>query len=314
MERGFKMKLKQHGFWDDVKKYRSLLLMLTPAVLFFLLFSYVPMAGIVMAFKEFNYTGGIFGSPWNGLDNFKFFFGSGDAWRVTRNTALYNIAFIVVNNVLQIFAAILLFEVAGKWFRKLTQTILFLPYFISWVVVGAISYNLFNFDVGTINVLLKGLGMQPVDIYNTAAYWPVILVIVSAWKTLGYGTIMYLAAITGIDTEMYEAAEIDGANIFQRIRKITIPNLMPTVIILVLLAIGNIFRGDFGMFYNMVGNNGLLFSSTDVIDTFVFRSLTTSNEIGMSAAAGFYQSLLGFVTIMLANYAVSRYDKDRALF
>jgi putative aldouronate transport system permease protein len=138
--------------------------------------------------------------------------------------------------------------------------------------------------------------------------------VVSAWKTLGYGTIMYLAAITGIDTEMYEAAEIDGANIFQRIMKITVPNLMPTVIILVLLAIGNVFRGDFGMFYNMVGNNGLLFSSTDVIDTFVFRSLTTSNEIGMSAAAGFYQSLLGFVTIMLANYAVRKYDKDRALF
>ncbi|MNO27036.1 putative multiple-sugar transport system permease YteP [compost metagenome] len=314
MERGFEMKQKQHGFWDDVKKYKSLLLMLTPAVLFFLLFAYVPMAGIVLAFKQFNYTGGVFGSPWNGLDNFKFFFDSGDAWRVTRNTALYNIAFIVVNNVLQIFAAILLFEVAGKWFRKLTQTMLFLPYFISWVVVGAIAYNLFNFDVGTVNVLLKGLGMQPIDIYNTAAYWPFILVIVSAWKTLGYGTIMYLAAITSIDTEMYEAAEIDGANIFQRIMKITIPNLFPTVIILVLLAIGNIFRGDFGMFYNMVGNNGLLFSSTDVIDTFVFRSLTTSNEIGMSAAAGFYQSLLGFVTIMLANYAVRKYDKDRALF
>jgi putative aldouronate transport system permease protein len=288
--------------------------MLIPAVLFFLLFAYIPMSGIVLAFKQFDYTGGVFGSPWNGWDNFKFFFNSGDAWRVTRNTVLYNIAFIVVNNVIQICAAILLFEVAGKWFRKLTQTVLFLPYFISWVVVGAIAYNLFNFDVGTVNVLLKGLGMQPVDIYNTPAYWPVILIVVSAWKTLGYGTIMYLAAITGIDTEMYEAAEIDGANIFQRIMKITVPNLMPTVIILVLLAIGNVFRGDFGMFYNMVGNNGLLFSSTDVIDTFVFRSLTTSNEIGMSAAAGFYQSLLGFVTIMLANYAVRKYDKDRALF
>lgn len=314
MERGFEMKPKQYGFWHKIKKNRTLLLMLTPAVLFFLIFAYVPMAGIVLAFKQYNYSDGIFNSPWNGMDNFKFFFGSGDAWRVTRNTALYNIAFIVVNNVLQIFAGILLFEVAGKWFRKITQTILFLPYFISWVVVGAIAYNLFNFDVGTINVMLKGLGMQPVDIYNTAAYWPVILVVVSAWKALGYGTIMYLAAITSIDTEMYEAAEIDGANILQRIMKITIPNLIPTVIILVLLAIGNIFRGDFGMFYNMVGNNGLLFSSTDVIDTFVFRSLTTSNEIGMSAAAGFYQSLLGFVTIMLANYAVRKYDKDRALF
>ncbi|WP_313999582.1 ABC transporter permease subunit [uncultured Paenibacillus sp.] len=306
--------MKRHGFWRDVVKHRILLLMLAPAVLFFILFAYVPMAGIVLAFKQFNYAGGIFGSPWNGFDNFRFFFESGDAWRVTRNTALYNIAFIAVNNVLQIAAAILLFEVAGKWFRKITQTVLFLPYFISWVVVGAIAYNLFNYDVGTVNVLLKAAGMEPVDIYNTAAYWPVILVTVSAWKAVGYGTIMYLAAITGIDTEMYEAAEIDGANVFQRILKITIPNLYPTVIILVLLAIGNIFRGDFGLFYNMVGNNGLLFSSTDVIDTFVFRSLTTSNEIGMSAAAGFYQSVLGFATIMLANWAVRKYDKDRALF
>ncbi|MFD3260058.1 ABC transporter permease [Paenibacillus lentus] len=303
-----------HGFFSDLKKYRALLLMLVPAVLFFLLFAYVPMAGIVLAFKQFNYQGGIFGSPWNGLDNFRFFLESGDAWRVTRNTALYNIAFIIVNNLLQIITAILLFEAAGKWFRKLTQTVLFLPYFISWVVVGAIAYNLFNYDVGTLNVLLRSMGLGPIDIYNTAAYWPLILIVVSAWKALGYGSIMYLAAITSIDTEMYEAAEIDGANIFQRIMKITVPNLMPTVIILFLLAVGNIFRGDFGMFYNMVGNNGLLFSSTDVIDTYVFRSLTTSNEIGMSAAAGFYQSILGFATILLANYAVRKYDKDRALF
>ncbi|GAA0137667.1 sugar ABC transporter permease [Paenibacillus sp. YSY-4.3] len=306
--------MKNQGFFSDLKKYRALLLMLTPAVLFFLLFAYIPMAGIVLAFKQFNYQGGIFGSPWNGLENFRFFLESGDAWRVTRNTALYNIAFIIINNLLQIVTAILLFEVAGKWFRKVTQTVLFLPYFISWVVVGAIAYNLFNYDVGTLNVMLKTIGLGPIDIYNTAAYWPLILIVVSAWKALGYGSIMYLAAITGIDTEMYEAAEIDGANIFQRIFKITIPNLMPTIIILFLLAIGNIFRGDFGMFYNMVGNNGLLFSSTDVIDTYVFRSLTTSNEIGMSAAAGFYQSILGFATIMFANYAVRKYDKDRALF
>lgn len=302
------------GFWGDVLKQRMLLLMLTPAVLFFLLFAYVPMAGIVLAFKQFNYGGGIFGSPWNGLDNFRFFFESGNAWMVTKNTALYNIAFIVVNNVLQIAVAILLFEAVGKWFRKISQTVLFLPYFISWVVVGAIAYNLFNYDVGTINSILNAFGIEPIDIYNTPAYWPFILVLVSAWKALGYGSVMYLAAITGIDTEMYEAAEIDGANVFQRIIHITVPNLYPTIIILVLLAIGNIFRGDFGMFYNMVGNNGLLFSSTDVIDTFVFRSLTTSNEIGLSAAAGFYQSVLGFATILLANYAVRKYDKDHALF
>ncbi|AIQ38519.1 MULTISPECIES: ABC transporter permease [unclassified Paenibacillus] len=306
--------MKGHTFWSDLKNYRVLLLMLAPAVAFFLLFAYVPMAGIIIAFKHYDYAGGIFGSAWNGFDNFRFFFESGDAWRVTRNTALYNIAFIVVNNALQIFAAIMLFEVGGKWFRKITQSALFLPYFISWVVVGAIAYNLLNYDIGTVNALLRGLGLDPIDIYNTPAYWPYILVIVSAWKGLGYGTVMYLAAITGIDTEMYEAAEIDGANIFQRIRKVTIPNLYPTIIILVLLAVGNIFRGDFGMFYNMIGNNGLLFSSTDVIDTFVFRSLITSNDIGMSAAAGVFQSVLGFATIMTVNYAVRKYDKDRALF
>lgn len=306
--------MNRHGFWGDVVKYRTILLMLSPAVVFYLLFSYVPMVGIILAFKHFDYAGGVFGSPWNGLDNIRFFFESGDAWRVTRNTALYNIAFIVVNNVLQIFAAILLFEVGGKWFRKITQSILFLPYFISWVVVGSIAYNFLNYDIGTVNVLLKAIGMEQIDIFNTPAYWPYILVIVSAWKLLGYGTVMYLAAITGIDTEMYEAAEIDGANIFQRIMKVTIPNLYPMVIILVLLAVGNIFRGDFGMFYNLVGNNGVLFSATDVIDTYVFRSLITTNEIGMSAAAGVYQSVLGFTTIMLVNYMVRRYDKDRALF
>ncbi|WP_276357210.1 ABC transporter permease [Cohnella caldifontis] len=302
------------GFWGDLAKYRTLLLMLLPGVLFFVVFAYIPMAGVVMAFKQYTYEGGIFGSPWTGWSNFRFFFDSGSAWQVTRNTALYNVAFIVVNNLLQIVMAILLFEVAVKWFRKIFQTMLFLPYFISWVVVGAIAYNLLSYDYGTINVVLKALGIEPIDVYNTAAYWPALLVIVSAWKAVGYGSIMYLAAITGIDTEMYEAAEIDGANVFQRIVKITVPNLMPTVIILVLLAIGNIFRGDFGMFYNMVGNNGLLFASTDVIDTFVFRSLTGSNDIGMSSAAGFYQSVLGFVTILLANYAVRKYDKERALF
>ncbi|MGN7455708.1 ABC transporter permease [Paenibacillus pasadenensis] len=306
--------MNRGGFWSDVSKYRVLLLMLLPAVLFFLLFAYIPMAGIVLAFKQFNYNGGIFGSPWNGLDNFRFFFESGDAWRVTRNTALYNIAFIIVNNVLQIAAAILLFEAARPFFRKIFQTMLFLPYFISWVVVGAIAYNLFNYDYGMLNSVLGWLGMEPIDVYNTAAYWPLLLVLISAWKALGYGTVMYLAAITGLDREMYEAAEIDGANIFQRIIHITIPNLMPTLIILMLLAIGNIFRGDFGMFYNMVGTNGILFSTTDVIDTYVFRALTANNDIGMSAAAGFYQSILGFVTILVANWAVRRYDKDRALF
>ncbi|NIK67038.1 MULTISPECIES: ABC transporter permease subunit [unclassified Paenibacillus] len=305
---------RRHTFWRDIVKYRTLLLMISPAVLLILLFSYVPMAGIVIAFKQFDYKGGIFGSPWIGLDNFKFFFQSGDAWRVTRNTALYNIGFMVLSNVLQIAAAILLFEVGGKWFRKIMQSALFLPYFISWVVVGSIAYNFFSYDVGTINSVLTSLGLERIDIYNTPSYWPYILLFFHTWKTLGYGTVMYLAAITAIDTEMYEAAEMDGANVFQRIMKVTVPNLAPTFIILMLLAVGNIFRGDFGMFYNMVGNNGMLFSATDVIDTFVFRLLMDTNDFGMSSAAGVYQSVLGFVTILSVNYAVRKYDKDRALF
>lgn len=305
---------RQQRIWHELVKNRTLLLMIMPTVLLCFLFSYIPMAGIVIAFKKYNYTGGIFGSPWAGLDNFKFFFQSGNAWLVTRNTALYNLGFIIIGNVLQISAAILLFEVGGKWFRKIIQSALFLPYFISWVVVGSIAYSFFSYDIGTINNLLTSLGMEKIDIYNTPAYWPYILQFFHIWKSLGYGTVMYLAAITSIDTEMYEAAEIDGANVFQRIFQVTVPNLIPTLTILVLLSVGHIFRGDFGMFYNLVGNNGMLFSSTDVIDTFVFRLLMTTNEIGMSAAAGVYQSILGFVTILLVNYAVRKYDKDRALF
>jgi len=291
-----------------------MLLMLAPGMLLMFVFAYIPMPGIILAFKNYSYSGGVFGSPWSGLDNFRFFFTSGDAWRVTRNTGLYNIAFIIVNNLLQISVAILMFEITRKWFRKVALTMLFLPYFISWVVVGAIAYNLLNYRFGLLNATLKTFGMQPIDVYNTAEYWPFLLVFIAAWKAVGYGSILYLAAITGIDTEMYEAAEIDGANVWQRIMQITIPCLYPTIIILILLALGNIFRGDFGMFYNLVGDNGLLFGSTDVIDTYVFRSLMLANDIGISAAAGFYQSILGFITVLLANYAVRRYEKDYALF
>jgi putative aldouronate transport system permease protein len=191
---------------------------------------------------------------------------------------------------------------------------MFLPYFISWVVVGAVAYNLFNYEHGTLNTVLKSLHLQPLDIYTTASYWKYILVFFSAWKVVGYGTVFYMAAIMSIDRESYEAAEIDGANVFQRILHITLPALRPTIIILVLLAIGSIFRGDFGLFYQLVGSNGLLYQATDVIDTYVYRSLMVNNEIGMSSAMGFYQSVLCFVTIMLTNYLVRKTDRDNALF
>lgn len=302
------------GLLYRMKSKKTLLFMIAPAVLYFLLFSYVPMAGIVLAFKQYRYDLGILGSPWVGFENFKFFFMTGDAFRVTRNTMLYNAAFILINNVLQIAAAIFMAEIGSKLFRKTAQTLMFLPYFLSWVVVGAVAYNLFNYEHGTVNTLLRMLHIPEIDIYTTPEYWTYILVFFSAWKTIGYGAVFYMASILSIDRETYEAAEIDGANVFQRIRFITLPSLRPTITILILLAIGGIFRGDFGLFYQLVGNNGLLYQTTDVIDTYVYRSLLVNNEIGMSSAIGFYQSILCFVTIMLTNFLVRKSDKDNALF
>ncbi|MFC4597340.1 ABC transporter permease [Cohnella hongkongensis] len=299
--------------FHKIKQYRTLLLMLSPTLIYFFVFSYLPMAGNVMAFKNYQYDLGIFGSKWVGFENFRFFFISGDGLRVTMNTILYNLAFIAVNTVLQVFAAVLLAEIAGRWFKKITQTVMFLPYFISWVVVGAIAYNLFNYEHGTLNNMLTALGWNPIDIYNTPSLWKYLLVIVAAWKVIGYGTVFYLSAIMGIDKELYEAADIDGANVFQQIRRITIPCLKPTIMILILLGIGNVFRGDFGMFYQLA-NNPILYNATDVIDTYVFRSLISNGDVGMSAAIGFYQSVLCFVTILAANYLVRSANKDYAIF
>jgi len=301
-------------FFHTVKQSRTLLLMLLPAIIYFILFSYIPMTGVIVAFKNYNFRDGIYGSPWVGLENFKYFFLSGQAFKITRNTILYNVSFLVINTVLQVSLAIFIAEVGNKYFKKITQSIMFLPYFISWVIVGIIAYNFLNVEHGTINTLLTNLGLSKINFYGTTYVWPIILVFFSAWKSIGYGTVLYLAAIMGIDTEIYEAAQIDGANIFQRIFKITIPCLIPTLIILTLLAIGNIFRGDFQMFYQIIGNNGPLFNTTDVIDTFTFRSLVQSGEIGMSAAAGLYQSVFCFITILVTNYIVRRYDKDYSLF
>ncbi|MBP3961851.1 sugar ABC transporter permease [Paenibacillus sp. DLE-14] len=285
-----------------------------PAIVFFIVFSYLPIAGLVIAFKQYNYRDGIFGSPWAGIDNFQFFFISGKAWLVTSNTFLYNLAFIIINNLLEIVLAVALVEISSNWLRKVMQSMLFLPYFVSWVTVGLLFFGFANFDSGIVNSLLQTFGAEPIDIYNTPGYWPIMIVLVSAWKAVGYGMIYYMAAIMGVDPEIYEAAEIDGANIFRKIWHLTIPYLIPTVVILLLLAVGNIFRGDFGLFYQLVQNNGVLFDKTDVIDTFVFRSLLMTREEGMAAAAGFYQSVLCFVTIMMANFAVKKYNKDYSLF
>lgn len=295
-------------------KNKTLFAMVMPAVLYYFFFAYLPLAGMVLAFKKYRFDSGIFGSPWAGLQNFEFFFRSGKAWLVTSNTVTYNAVFIVTGLILQMLVAIVIAELAGRYVKKLMQTTLLFPFFLSWVVVGSFVYNLFNFDFGSINGILKQFGASPVDFYGNPDLWSYILVFFNNWKYIGYNSLIYLAVIVSIDKSLFEAAEIDGASIFQRIRSITIPLMIPTVMILLLLSIGNIFRGNFDLFYQIIGNNGLLFDKTDVIDTYVFRSLINSQDIGMSAAAGLYQSVLCFVIIMISNYLVKRVQPDYSLF
>lgn len=306
--------LKRTSFLHNMSKHKCLLIMILPALLYYFVFSYIPMFGVILAFKKYDYALGILKSPFVGLENFDFFFKSGQAWTVTRNTFLYNVAFIVLGNIMQLVVAIFLTEIGSKKIRKTAQTCIFFPYFISWVVVGAIVYNFFSFDYGVVNNVLSSLSIDPVNVYSEPKYWPFIIVFLDIWKGLGYGSIVYMATITGIDTSIYEAAEIDGANIMQRIWHITIPALRSTMITLVLLALGRVFRGNLTMFYSLIGNNGLLYNYTDVIDTFTFRTLLFSNDIGMSSAVGLYQSVLCFVFIMLANAVVKKIDDDSALF
>jgi putative aldouronate transport system permease protein len=272
------------------------------------------MAGLVVAFKDYNYAGGMFFSPWNGLDNFRFFFISGKAWPVTRNTLLYNAAFIVFNMILEVSFAIIISELYHRKFKRIIQSSLFLPFFMSWVIVSSIFYNVFNYNAGVVNTFIVSLGGERFDIYGHPALWPFLLVFLKAWKNVGYGTVIYLANITSIDPQLYEAAEIDGANIWQRVRFVTLPSLAPTMIILLLLAMGRMFRGDFGMFYQLVGSNGNLFPVADIIDTFIFRALISSADIGMSSASGFYQSAMCLITILIANKLVKIFQPDYSLF
>lgn len=296
------------------RKHWLLLLMLLPAVIYVLIFSYVPMSGLVLAFEKYQYRGGIYNSPWIGLQNFKAIMIDGKLPGVTRNTILYNIAFIFLGVIFEMGSAILINELRNRYFKKISQSLMFLPYFISWVVAGAIMYNIFNYERGIWNSIAVALGGNRFDVYNTPGAWPFILVFLKLWKQTGYGSVVYLAAIAGMDQEMFEAADIDGANAWQKIRYITIPSLIPTMMVLVLMAIGNIFRGDFGLFYQTVKSSALLQPTTDIIDTYVFRLLINNANIGVSAAVGLYQSVLCFITIMICNKLVKIANPDYALY
>lgn len=305
---------KRRTFLRELKKDKILLLMALPAVVVVFLISYIPMSGIILAFKNYQYNLGIFKSPWDGLNNFRFFFLSGTGLLVTRNTILYNLLNIFTSQALAILIAVVFSEMTSKYFKKTSQTIIFLPYFISWIIVGAFVYNLFDYQKGGLNALLKFFGFHAVNLYQIPWAWVIIICLFNAWKWVGYNAVIYIAAIAGIDMECFEAATLDGASIYQKIRYITLPGIMNTIVIILLLNISRIMRGDFQMFYQIVGNNGQLFNTTDVIDTFVFRSLINSGDIGMSAAAAFYQSFFCFAIIIGVNALIKKWNRDYALF
>ncbi|GGO05288.1 ABC transporter permease [Saccharibacillus kuerlensis] len=307
------------NFFKNLNRNKVLLFMVLPGAIWFFFFSYLPLVGTIVAFKEYRFSrqgfwASIINSDWVGWDNFKFLFSTEDAFVITRNTLLYNIAFIALGLVFSVLMAIILSELVSRKMSKIYQTGMFLPYFLSWVIVGYFVFSFLSMDRGLLNQMLGWVGMEPVQWYSDPKYWPYILVLVNLWKMVGYNSVVYLAAIMGIDRSLYEAAMIDGANKWQQIRSITIPMLTPIITIMTLLAVGRIFYADFGLFYQVPRDSGTLYSVTNVIDTYVYRGLMTTGEIGMSAAAGLYQSIVGFTLVIVANYVVRRVDKDSSLF
>lgn len=298
-----------------LRKFIPLYLMMLPGCIYLIINNYMPMAGIVLAFKKYNFKKGVFGSPNVGLDNFKFLFQTKEAWIITRNTLLYNITFIVLGTVAAIAVAVLLSNIKAVRMKKFYQTVILLPFLISIVIVSYLAYAFLNTETGFINTNVLGLfGKDPVPWYTSPKYWPFILVIVYLWKSFGYNSILYYSTLMGIDRGYYEAAAIDGASHWQQTRHITLPCLKPTIIILTLLNIGKIFYSDFGLFYQVPMNQGALFDVTNTIDTYVYRGLIQLNNIGMASAASFYQAIIGFVLVVAANKIVRRFDKDSALF
>ncbi|RKP49810.1 sugar ABC transporter permease [Cohnella endophytica] len=303
------------SFLSYIWRHKALYLMFMPGVLYLIVNNYIPMFGVVIAFKNVNYTDGIFGSPWVGFYNFKYLFLTNHAWVITRNTLAYNSVFILFNLAAGVTIAILLNEVRHKLLSRFYQSAVFLPYFLSMVVVGYIVLGFLGMDSGFVNKsILEPLGLERIDWYAEPSYWIFILPIVNAWKYVGYTSVIYLAALAGFDPELYEAAKLDGASKWKQIVHITIPLLFPVMIITTLLAIGRIFYADFGLFYQVPLNAGPLLPTTDVIDTYVYRTFLINGSIGMSSAAGLYQGLVGFVLVLVTNTIVRRISKENALF
>lgn len=300
--------------WSHFKQFIPLYLMMLPGIVYLFINNYMPMPGIIVAFKQYSKKKGIYGSDWAGLENFTYLF-KNDAFVILRNTLLYNIVFIILGMVVGITLAILITDVASKKAKKLYQSAIMLPFLISIVIISYIVFAFFSVENGMINKgILEPLGKEAVRWYSEPKYWPFILTFVNLWKGCGYGTLIYVAGIAGIDRLFYEAARLDGATRWQQIKSITIPCLIPSLITMTMLNLGRIFCSDFGLFYQVPQNSGALFSATNTIDTYVYRALMSAGGIGRSAAAGFFQSVVGFILVVGANAIVRKYSKDNAMF
>ncbi len=307
--------MKRVGRVQKWVQFLPLYLMMLPGLAYLFINNYIPMAGIVVAFKKYNVNDGIFRSPWSGFENFEYLFSTSDAAVIIRNTLLYNVAFIIINMVIGVTLAIFITDVTNKGLQKLYQSSILLPYLISIVVVSYIVFALLSHENGMLNnSLLPLFGKEPVQWYLEEGPWPVILIVTNCWKGVGYGTLIYIAGIAGIDKAFYEAAELDGASKWQQITRITLPCLIPSIVTLLILHIGKIFYSDFGLFYQVPQNSGAIYNVTNTIDTYVYRALMAAGGIGRSAAAGIIQSVVGFVLVMVSNLVVRRISSENAIF
>ena len=305
------------NYLNGFRRWGPIFLMMSPGLVYLFINNYIPIGGVIAAFKQVNFTDGIWGSPW--IDpwykNFEYLFKSQDAFTITRNTLLYNLTFIVVNNVMGIIIAIMIADMMNKKAKKLYQSAILFPFLMSIVIVSYIVFALLSNESGMLNKsILPFFGKQPINWYSEPQYWPAILIITNFWKGVGYGCLIYIAALAGIDPALYEAIQLDGAGKLQQIRHVTLPGIIPSAITLMLLSVGRIFFSDFGLFYQVPQNSGLIYSTTNTIDTYVYRALLQQNNPGMSAAAGFYQSIVGFILVLSVNALVRRFSKDNALF
>lgn len=292
----------------------AFMMMVLPGFVLMLIFHYIPLAGLSIAFKNIDYAKGILGSPWCGLDNFMFLFKSPDLWLILRNTLGYNIIGIILGAVVPCALAIFLSQLRSKKLGKTYQSIMMLPYFVSWIIVTYIVYSFLSYNNGIVNRILVSLGKDPVSWYENRSFWPPFLIFLAMWKSMGYNAIVYIAAIAGIDTSLYEAAAIDGASKRQQIWYITIPELSSIMIILLIMAIGKVLNSSFELYFNVPMENGALIPVTNVISTYVYRALMINADIGMSSAAGFFQSLVGFILVMSTNAIVKKIDEEKAMF